>query len=157
MLELIDEKWMIEFHQDFVRRKWWFEWNNWHYASDSQSMKNLSSTNVFSFDRRDYNSQQSYSCLASEFREDINEHLLSQKNCCSNDTICIINLQRWKWCKDHWFNIDSLNCKSSYLWWIMTWHKWSWLNERSNDHHSRSCAVSDSAFMHSINLCFSHT
>ncbi len=120
-------------------------------------MKNLSSKNVLSFDKRDCNNRQSYSCLASEFHENINEHLLSWKNCCSNDATCIINLQRWKWYKDYWFDIDSLDCESSYLWWVVTWHKWSWLDERNNDHHSCSCAVLDSALMHSIDLCFSHT
>ncbi len=119
-------------------------------------MKNLSSKNVLSFDRIDCNNQQSYSCLASEFHENIDEHLLSQKNCCSDDVTYVINLQRWKWYKDHWLDIDLLNCESSYLWWIITQHKWSWLNERNNNHHSHSCAVSDSAFMHSINLCSSH-
>ncbi len=157
MLELIDEKWMIEFHQDFIRRRWWLEWNNWHYASCSQLMRNLSSKNILSFDRRDCSSWQSYSCLASEFREDINEHLLSWKNCHSNYATYVVNLQRWKWYKDHWLNIDSLNCKSSYLWWVMTRHKQSWLDERSNDCRSRSCVVSNSALMHSINLCSSHT
>ena len=157
MLELIDERWMIEFHWDFIRRKWWLEWNNWHCASDNQSMKNLSSKNILSFNRRDCNSQQSYSCFASKFCKDINKHLLSWKNCCSNDATYVINLQRWKWYKNHWLDIDSLNCASSYLWWIMTQHKWSWLNERSNDHHSHSCAVSDSALMHSIDLCSSYT
>ena len=120
-------------------------------------MKNLSSKNVLSFDKRDCNNRQSYSCLASKFHENINEHFLSWKNCCSNDATCIINLQRWKWYKDYWFNIDSLDCESSYLWWVVTRHKWSWLDERNNDHHSYSCAVSDSALMHSIDLCFSHT
>ena len=47
-----------------------------------------------------------------------------------------------------------LDCKSSYLWWDMTQQRWSWLDKRDNDHHSCSCAVSDSALMHSINLCF---
>ncbi len=107
---------MIEFHQDFIRRKQWLEWNNWHCASDSQSMRNLSLKNVLSFDKKDCNNQQSYLCLTSEFHENINEHLLSWKNCCSNDTTYVINLRRWKWYKDHWFNIDSLNCEFSYLW-----------------------------------------
>ncbi len=40
-------------------------------------MKNLSLKNIFSFDRRNCSSQQSYLCLASEFHENINEHLLS--------------------------------------------------------------------------------
>ncbi len=147
---------MIEFHQDFVRRRWWLKWNNWHCTSDSQSMKNLSSKNILSFDKRDCNSQQSYSCLALKFCENINEHLLSWKNCRSNDATYVINLQRWKWCKDHWLDIDSLDCESSYLWWVVTRYKWSWLNERSNDRCSRSCTVSDSAFMHLIDLCSSH-
>ncbi len=56
MLELINEKWMIEFHQDFVRKEQWLKWNNWHCASDSQSMRNLSSKNIFSFDKKDCNS-----------------------------------------------------------------------------------------------------
>ncbi len=148
---------MIEFHWDFIRRKWWLEWNNWHCASDSQLTRNFSSKNILSFDKRNCSSQQSYSCLTSEFCKDINEYLLSWKNCCSNDATCVINLQRWKWYRDHWLDIDSLDCESSYLWWVMTRHKWSWLDERSNDHRLCSCAVSDSAFMHSINLCFSHT
>ena len=156
MLELTDERWMIKFHWDFVRRKWELKWNNWHCASDSQSMRNLSLKNILSFDRRDCSSQQSYSCLASEFCKNINEHLLSWKSCHSNDATCVVNLQRWKWYKDHWLNIDSLNCESSYLWWVMTQHKWSWLNERNNDHYSHSCVVSNSALMHSINLCSSH-
>ena len=157
MLEFIDERWKIEFYWDFVRRKQWLEWNNWHCASNSQSMRNYSSKNILSFDRKDCNNQQSYSCLASEFHEDINEHLLSQKSCYSNDATYVINLQRWKWYKDHWFNIDSLDCKFSYLWWVMTRHRWSWLDERNNNHRSYSCVVSDSAFMHLINLCLSHT
>jgi len=33
--------------------------------------------NILSFDKRDCNSRQSYSCLALKFHEDINEHLLS--------------------------------------------------------------------------------
>ncbi len=148
---------MIEFHQDFVRRKWWLEWNNWHYTSDSQSMRNLSSKNILSFDIKDCSSQQSYLCLASEFHENIDEHLLSWKNCCSNDATYVVNLQRWKWYKDHWLDINSLNCESSYLWWVVTWHKWSWLDERNNNHCSCSCAVSNSALMHLINLCFFHT
>jgi len=148
---------MIKFHQDFIRRRWQFEWNNWHYASDNQSTRNLFSKNILSFDRRDCSNQQSYSCLASRFRENINEHLLSWKNCCSNDVTYIINLQRWKWYKDYWLDIDSLDCESSYLWWVVTWYRRSWLDERDNDHHSRSYVVSDSALMHSINLCFSHT
>ncbi len=156
MLEFIDEKSMIEFHWNFIRKKQWLEWNNWHCASNNQSMRNLSSKNILSFDRKDCNNQQSYSCLASKFREDINEHLLSWKNCHSNDVTYVINLWRWKWYKDHWLDIDSLDCKSSYLWWIMTWYRWSWLNERNNDCRSHSCIMSDSAFMHSINLCFSH-
>jgi len=157
MLEFIDEKWMIEFHWDFVRKKWWLEWNNWHYASDSQSMRNFSSKNILSFDRRDCSSRQSYSCLTSKFHEDINEHLLSWKNCYNNDATCVVNLQRWKWYKDHWLDIDSLDCESSYLWWVVTWYRWSWLDERNNNHHLRLCVVSDSAFMHSINLCLFHT
>jgi len=40
-------------------------------------MRNLSSKNILSFDRKDCSSRQSYSCLASEFREDIDEHFLS--------------------------------------------------------------------------------
>ncbi len=112
---------MIEFHQDFIRRRRWLKWNNWHDASDSQSMRNFLSKNILSFDRRDCSSWQSYLYLASKFCKDINEHLLSWKNCCSNDVTYVINLQRWKWCKDHWLNIDSLNCESSYLWWIMTY------------------------------------
>jgi len=40
-------------------------------------MRNISSKNILSFDRRDCNSQQSYSCFASKFYKDINEHLLS--------------------------------------------------------------------------------
>ncbi len=157
MLKFIDERWMIKFHQDFIERKWWLKWNNWHYASDSQLMRNLSSKNVLSFDRRNCNNQQSYSCFASKFREDINEHLLSWKNCHNNDVTYVINLQRWKWYKDHWLNIDSLNCESFYLWWVMTWHKWSWLDERNNDYRSCSCVVSDFAFMHLIDLCLFHT
>ncbi len=120
-------------------------------------MRNLSSKNILSFDRRDCSSQQNYSCFTSKFCENINEHLLSWKSCCSNDIICVINLQRWKWYKDHWLDIDSLNCEFSYLWWVMTRHKWSWLDEKDNDHCSCLCAVSDSAFMHLINLCSSHT
>ncbi len=143
---------MIKFHQDFIRRKWWFKWNNWHCASNSQLMRNLSSKNVLSFDKRNCSNWQSYSCFTSEFHENINEHLLSQKNCCSNDIIYIFNLQRWKWCKNHWFNIDSLNYKFSYLWWIMTWHKWSWLNERNNDCHSHSCAVSSIIWWNQLKL-----
>ncbi len=57
-------------------------------------MKNLSSKNILSFDRRNCNSQQSYSCFASKFCKNINEHLLSWKNYHSNDAIYIINLQR---------------------------------------------------------------
>ncbi len=147
---------MIEFHQDFIRRRWWLKWNNWHCTSDSQSMRNLSSKNILSFDKRDCNNQQSYSCLTSEFRENIDEHLLFWKSCCSNDVTYVINLQRWKWYRDHWFNIDSLDCEFSYLWWIITQHRWSWLDKRDNDHLSCSCTVSDSALMHSINLCFFH-
>jgi len=157
MLEFIDERWMIEFHRSFVRKRRRLEWNNWHCASDSQSTRNLSSKNILSFDRRDCSSRQSYSCLASEFREDIDEHLLSRKNCRSNDATYVINLQRWKWYRDHWLNIDSLDCESFYLWWVVTRHRRSWLDERNNDRRSCSCAVSDSAFMYSINLCFSHT
>ncbi len=123
MLKLIDERWMIEFHQDFVRRKRWLEWNNWHYASDSQSTRNFSSKNVSSFDKKDCNSQQSYSRLTLKFHENINEHLLSWKNCHSNDVTYVVNLQRWKWYRNYWFNIDSLDYESSYLWWIMTRHK----------------------------------
>ncbi len=96
MLELTDERWMIKFHWDFVRRKWELKWNNWHCASDSQSMRDLSLKNILSFDRRDCSSQQSYSCLASEFCKNINEHLLSWKSCHSNDATCVVNLQRWK-------------------------------------------------------------
>ncbi len=157
MLEFIDEKWIIEFHWNFIRRRQRLKWNNWHYVSDSQSTRNLSSKNILFFERRDCNSWQSYSCLASKFHENIDEHLLSWKNCHSNCATCVINLWRWKWYRDHWLDIDSLNCESSYLWWIMTRHKWSWLDERNNDHRSRSCVVSDSALMHSINLCSSHT
>ncbi len=120
-------------------------------------MKSLLSRNILSSDRRDCNSQQSYLYLASEFRENIVKHLLTQKNCCNNDATYVINLQRWKWYRNHWLDIDSLNCKFSYLWWVVTWHKWSWLNKRNNNHCSCSCTVSDSAFMHSIDLCFSHT
>ncbi len=119
-------------------------------------MRNLSSKNILSFNRKDCNSWQSYSCFASEFHKDINEHFLSWKNCCNNDATYIINLRRWKWYKDHWLNIDSLDCKSSYLWWVMTQYKWSWLNERNNDHHLCSCVVSDFAFMHLINLYLFH-
>jgi len=57
-------------------------------------MRNLSSKNVLSFDKRDCSSQQSYSCLASEFHEDIDEHLLSRKSCRSNDVTCVVNLRR---------------------------------------------------------------
>ncbi len=57
-------------------------------------MKNLSSKNILSFDRKDCNSQQSYLCLALKFHEDINEHLLSWKSCHSNDVTYVINLQR---------------------------------------------------------------
>jgi len=57
-------------------------------------MRNFSSKNILSFDRKDCNNQQSYSCLASEFHEDINEHFLSQKSCYSNDATYVINLQR---------------------------------------------------------------
>ena len=156
MFKLIDERWMIKFHQDFIRKRWWLKWNNWHCASDSQLIKNLSLKNILSFDKRDCSSQQSYSCFTSEFHEDINKHLLSWKNCCNNDVVYVINLQRWKWYKDHWLNIDSLDCESSYLWWIMTRHKWSWLNERDNDHHSCLYIVSNSALMYSIDLCLSH-
>ena len=85
---------MIEFHQDFIRRKWWFEWNNWHCTLNSQSIKNLSSKNILSFDRRNCNSQQSYSCFALKFYKNINKHLLSWKNYHSNNAIYIINLQR---------------------------------------------------------------
>ncbi len=119
-------------------------------------MRNLSSKNILSFNKKDCNSQQSYSCLTSEFYENINEHILSWKNCHNNDATYVINLQRWKWYKDHWFDINSLNCESSYLWWIMTRHKWFWLDERKNDHYSCRCAVLDSALMHLINLCSSH-
>ncbi len=87
---------MIEFHQDFIRKRQQFEWNNWHYASDSQSTRNFSSKNILSFDRKDCNSQQSYSCLTSKFCKNINEYFLSWKNCCSNDATYVINLQRWK-------------------------------------------------------------
>ncbi len=156
MLEFINKRWMIKFHQDFIRRKWWFEWNNWHCTSDSQSMKNLSSKNVLSFNKRDCNSWQSYSYLASKFHKNINDHLLSWKNYCSNDVTYVINLQRWKWYKDHWLDIDSLDCKSSYLWWVVTQHRWSWLDEKDNDHHSCSYVVSNSALMHLIDLCSSH-
>ncbi len=75
-------------------------------------MRNLSSKNILSFDKKDCNSQQSYSCLTLKFHEDINEHFLSWKNCCSNDAICVINLQRWKWYRNHWLDIDSLDCES---------------------------------------------
>ncbi len=119
-------------------------------------MRNLSSKNILSFDRRNCSSWQSYSCFTSKFCKDINEHLLSWKNCHSNDVTYVINLRRWKWYKDHWLDIDSLDCEFSYLWWIMTQHRWSWLNERNNDHHSCLCAVSDFTFMHSIDLCLSH-
>jgi len=57
-------------------------------------MRNLSLKNILSFDKKDCSSQQSYSCLASEFCENIDEHLLSQKNCHSNDATYVINLQR---------------------------------------------------------------
>ncbi len=147
---------MIEFHQNFIRRRWWLKWNNWHYASNSQSMRNLSLKNILSFDRRNCSSQQSYSYFASKFHKDINEHLLSQKNCCSNDATYVINLRKWKWYKDHWLDINSLNCEFSYLWWVVTRHRWSWLDERDNNHHSCLYVVSDSALMHSINLCFSY-
>ncbi len=76
MFKLINERWMIKFHRDFVRKKQWLKWNNWHCTSDSQSTRNFSLKNILSFDKRDCSSQQSYSCLASEFHEDINEHLL---------------------------------------------------------------------------------
>ncbi len=148
---------MIKFHWNFIRRRWWLKWNNWHCALDNQSMKNLSSKSILSFDRRGCSSQQSYSCLTSEFRENIVKHLSIWKNCCSNDATCVVNLQRWEWYKDHWLYINSSNYESSYLWWIMTWHKQSWFNERNNNHHLRSCAVSDFAFRHSIDLCLSHT
>ena len=92
---------MIEFHQDFIKKKRWLKWNNWHCVLNSQSTRNLSSKNILSFDKKDCNNQQSYSCLASEFHENINKHLLFWKNCCSNDATCVINLQRWKWYKDH--------------------------------------------------------
>ncbi len=147
---------MIKFHQDFIRKRWWLEWNNWHYASNNQSTRNLSSKNILSFDKRDCSNQQSYSCLASKFHEDIVEHLSTWKSCHSNDATYIINLQRWKWYKDHWLYINSSNYESSYLWWVVTWHKRSWLDERNNDRRLRSCAVSDSAFKHSIDFCLFH-
>ncbi len=83
---------MIEFHQDFIKRRWQLEWNNCHCASDSQSIRNFSSKNILSFDRKDCSNQQSYSCFALKFHENINEHLLSWKNCHSNDAIYVINL-----------------------------------------------------------------
>ncbi len=120
-------------------------------------MRNLSSKNVLSFNKRDCNNQQSYSYFASKFYKDINKHLLYWKNCHSNDATYVINLQRWKWYRNHWLNIDSLNCESSYLWWIITRHRQFWLDEKDNDHRSCSCVVSDSAFMHLIDFCSSHT
>ncbi len=157
MLKLIDERWMIESHWDFVRRKWWLKWYNWHCISCSQLMRSLSSRNVLSSDKRDCSNQQSYLCLASKFHEDIVKHLSTWKNCCSNDATYVVNLQRWKWYKDHWLNIDSLNYESSYLWWVITWHKWSWLDERDNDHRLCSCIVSNFALRHSNDLCLFHT
>ncbi len=78
-------------------------------------MKNLSLKNVLSFNKRNCNNQQSYSCFTSKFHENINEHLLFWKNCYSNDVTYIINLQRWKWYKDHWLDIDLLNDEFFYL------------------------------------------
>ncbi len=92
MLKFIDERWKIEFHWDFIRKRWQFEWNNWYYALNSQLMRNLSWKNIFSFDKRNCNNQQSYSCFTSKFHENINEHLLSWKNCCSNNVTYVINL-----------------------------------------------------------------
>ncbi len=120
-------------------------------------MRSLSSRNILSSNRKDCSSQQSYLCLASKFYEDIIKHLSTWKNCRSNDATCIISLQRWKWYRDHWLDIDSLNYESSYLWWVMTQHKRSWLNERNNDRHLRSCAVSDSALRHLNDFCLFHT
>jgi len=147
---------MIEFHQDFIRRMQWLKWYNWHCISCSQSTRSFSSRNIFSSNKKDCSSWQNYLCFALEFCKNIIKHLLIWKNCYSNNTIYVINLQRWKWYKDHWLNIDSLNYESSYLWWVVTQHKQSWLNWRSNNCCLCSCIVSDSAFRHLINLCFFH-
>ncbi len=57
MLKFINEKWMIEFYQNFVKRKQWLEWNNWHYTLNNQSTRNLSSKNILSFDKKNCSSQ----------------------------------------------------------------------------------------------------
>ncbi len=61
--------------------------------------------------------------LLQSFIKNIVKHLSIWKSCCNNDATYVVNLQRWEWYKNHWFNINSLNCESSYLWWVVTWYK----------------------------------